>query len=214
MSDENKTEQTENDGSKVTNRIRCIQIVGQVEGHYDLGAGQKSTKYEHILPLLFEIEQSPEVDGLMLLLNTMGGDVEAGLAIAELIASMTKPSVSLVLGGSHSIGVPLAVSAKKSFIVPSATMTIHPVRISGTVLGTPETYIHLNRMQDRITDFVTSHSRITADKFREYLFRKDELSTDTGSVLEGKEAVDCGLIDSIGGLKEALDLLRQETKAQ
>lgn len=188
-------------------KFHCISIIGQVEGHYILPQDQKSTKYEHIIPLLVSIEQSDEVDGLLIILNTMGGDVEAGLAISEMIASMKKPTVSLVLGGGHSIGVPLAVSSKKSFIVPSATMTIHPVRISGLVLGTPQTYYYFERMQERITDFVCTHSNIKEERFRSLMMRTDQIATDTGSIIDGNEAVECGLIDSVGGLSDALDAL-------
>ena len=184
--------------------IHCLTIIGQIEGHYLLGEGQKATKYEHIIPQLVAIEQSDEIDGMLMILNTMGGDVEAGLAIAEMVASMSKPTVSLVLGGGHSIGVPLAVSAKRSFIVPSATMTIHPVRMSGTVVGVPQTYYYFERMQDRIIKFVTDHSGISEDDFRTMLMRTDQIATDVGSLIDGKEAVACGLIDSVGGVSEAL----------
>ena len=193
-------------------RLRCITVVGQVEGHYLLPENQKVTKYEHMIPALTEAEDSREVDGLLILLNTVGGDVEAGLAISELIASMTKPTVSLVLGGGHSIGVPLAVSARRSFIVPSATMTIHPVRMSGTVIGVPQTYYYFDRMQDRIIKFVTKHSGITEEKFREYLLATDQIATDTGSLIDGIEAVSCGLIDEAGGLSDALSFLRDEIR--
>jgi len=188
-------------------RIHCLTVIGQIEGHYELGEGQKATKYEHIIPLLVSIEESDEVDGLLLVLNTMGGDVEAGLAIAEMVAGMKKPTVSLVLGGGHSIGVPLAVSAKKSFIVPSATMTIHPVRVSGLVIGVPQTYYYFERMQDRIISFICEHSNITEQTFRELLMKTDQIATDVGSVVEGREAVAVGLIDSLGSLAEALDAL-------
>ncbi len=188
-------------------RIHCISIVGQIEGHYILPPEQKSTKYEHIIPLLVSIEQDPKVEGLLVILNTMGGDVEAGLAIAEMIASMKKPSVSLVLGGGHSIGVPLAVCTDISFIVPSATMTIHPVRISGTVVGTPQTYYYFERMQDRIIEFISSHSKITKEQFHSYMMRTDQIATDTGSIIDGKEAQSCGLIDRIGGLSNAISAL-------
>ena len=189
--------------------IHCLTIIGQIEGHYILSDGQKATKYEHIIPLLVSIEESPEIDGMLMVLNTMGGDVEAGLAIAEMVASMTKPTVSLVLGGGHSIGVPLAVSAKRSFIVPSATMTIHPVRISGTVVGAPQTYYYFESMQNRIISFITSHSNIREDRFREMLLNTDQIATDTGTLIDGKEAVECGLIDSVGGLSDALAALRE-----
>lgn len=188
--------------------IHCLTIIGQIEGHYLLGDGQKVTKYEHIIPLLVSIEESEEIDGLLLVLNTMGGDVEAGLAIAEMVASMTKPTVSLVLGGGHSIGVPLAVSADVSFIVPSATMTIHPVRMSGTIVGVPQTYYYFQRMQDRIIRFITDHSGVREEDFRKMLMKTDEIATDTGSLIDGYQAVQCGLIDKTGGLSEALGELR------
>lgn len=193
--------------------IHCLTIIGQIEGHYLLGDGQKVTKYEHILPQLVSIEESDEIDGLLLILNTMGGDVEAGLAIAEMIASMTKPTVSLVLGGGHSIGVPLAVSADVSFIVPSATMTIHPVRMSGTIVGVPQTYYYFQRMQDRIIRFITAHSHVSEADFREMLMKTDEIATDTGSLIDGVQAVGCGLIDHTGGLSEALAELRQRIRS-
>ena len=189
-------------------KIHCMSIIGQIEGHYTLPEGQKATKYEHIVPLLFSVEESDEVDGLLIILNTMGGDVEAGLAIAELIASMKKPTVSLVLGGGHSIGVPLAVSAKKSFIVPSATMTIHPVRISGTVIGSPQTFFYFEKMQERITKFVCDHSRISSEDFTRLMMRTDQIATDTGSIIGGEEAIECGLIDRVGGLSNALEELK------
>ncbi len=192
--------------------IQCLTVIGQIEGHYALGEGQKATKYEHIIPLLVSIEESPEIDGMIMILNTMGGDVEAGLAIAEMVASMTKPSVSLVLGGGHSIGVPLAVSANKSFIVPSATMTIHPVRVSGTILGTPQTYYYFEEMQNRIINFITSHSDVSEDVFREMLMRTDQIATDTGTLIDGHKAVQCGLIDAVGGLSDALGALREMIK--
>ena len=197
---------TEN--SKSGDRIHCLSIIGQIEGHYLLGESQKATKYEHVIPLLVAVEENREIDGLLIVLNTMGGDVEAGLAIAEMIASMTKPTVSLVLGGGHSIGVPLAVAARRSFIVPSATMTVHPVRISGTVIGAPQTFRYFEEMQKRITRFVSSHSHVTEDKLRELMMRPDELTTDVGSVVDGKEAVEIGLIDEIGGLDAALAALK------
>ena len=184
--------------------IYCLSVIGQIEGHYLLGEGQKATRYEHVIPQIVAVEQSDSVDGMLLILNTMGGDVEAGLAIAEMVSSMSKPTVSLVLGGGHSIGVPLAVCAKRSFIVPSATMTIHPVRMSGTVVGVPQTYYYFERMQDRIVKFVTGHSNVTEEKFREMLMRTDQIATDTGSIIDGKEAVECGLIDEVGGLADAM----------
>lgn len=188
--------------------VRCIAIIGQIEGHSVLPETQKSTKYEHLLPLLVDAEEDDRVEGLLFLLNTVGGDVEAGLAIAELIASMKKPTVSLVLGGGHSIGVPLAVSAKKSFIVPSATMTIHPVRISGTIIGAPQTYHYFTRMQNRITDFVVAHSSISRERFSRLLMQTEEMATDVGTILEGREAVEEGLIDGVGGLSEAMEALK------
>lgn len=209
---DSRLEDIEKTGGAVARRsgeaIHCLSIVGQVEGHYELPEGQKATKYEHLIPLLVSIEESDEIDGLLIVLNTMGGDVEAGLALAEMVASMKKPTVSLVLGGGHSIGVPLAVSAKKSFIVPSATMTIHPVRISGMVVGVPQTYYSFERMQDRIVDFIVRHSAVTEERFRKMLMRTDQIATDVGSVIDGEEAVSCGLIDAVGGLSDALDALR------
>ena len=187
--------------------IHCLTIVGQIEGHYAAGEGQKATKYEHLIPLLVSIEENPDVKGLLVILNTMGGDVEAGLALAEMIASMKKPTVTLVLGGGHSIGVPLAVSGKRSFIVPSATMTIHPVRINGLVLGAPQTYRYFEDMQNRITDFVCRHSHIKKEKLTELMMRPDMLATDVGSIIEGSEAVSLGLIDEVGGLDAALAAL-------
>jgi len=194
--------------------LHCLTIIGQIEGHYLLPGEQKSTKYEHIIPLLVSIEESDEIDGMLMVLNTMGGDVEAGLAIAEMVASMKKPTVSLVLGGGHSIGVPLAVSARRSFIVPSATMTIHPVRISGTVVGVPQTYYYFERMQDRIIEFVRTHSRMTEEDFRALLMRTDQIATDVGSIIDGREAVKLGLIDRAGGLAEALRELREMIKGE
>ena len=202
-----KIEIIEKSGSVEVEKIHCISIIGQIEGHYTLPDGQKATKYEHLVPLIVSIEQSKEIEGLLVVLNTMGGDVEAGLAIAELIASMKKPTVSLVLGGGHSIGVPLAVSAKRSFIVPSATMTIHPVRVSGTVVGSPQTYYYFQRMQERIVSFVCGHSKITEEKFTSLMMATDQIATDTGSVIDGEEAVSSGLIDAIGGLFDALECL-------
>ena len=206
---ENNLDCIEKSGSVKANRIYCISIIGQVEGHYILPPEQKSTKYEHIIPLLVSIEQDDEIEGLLVILNTMGGDVEAGLAIAEMISSMKKPSVSLVLGGRHSIGVPLAVCTNKSFIVPSATMTIHPVRISGTVVGSPQTYYYFERMQDRITKFVSSHSKISEEAFKAYMMKTDQIATDTGSIIDGYEAKECGLIDCVGGLNDAISALHE-----
>lgn len=189
-------------------RFQCISIIGQVEGHYFLPEGQKATKYEQIIPLLVSIEESDDVDGVLIILNTMGGDVEAGLALAEMIASMTKPTVSLVLGGGHSIGVPLATAAKRSFIVPSATMTIHPVRISGIVVGVPQSFRYMSEMQKRIIDFICSHSKAEPDVIRELMMRPDQIATDCGSIIEGHEAVKYGIIDEVGGLDKALAHLR------
>lgn len=190
-------------------RFYCITIIGQIEGHYVLDNSQKTTKYDHLIPLLVGLEESEKVDGVLFVLNTMGGDVEAGLAIAELIASMTKPTVSIVLGGGHSIGVPLAVAAKTSLIVPSATMTIHPVRTSGTVINAPQTYHYLSDMQKRIVRFVTGHSHITESKLNELMNSTKDLTNDIGSVVDGETAVSCGLIDKIGGISEALATLRE-----
>lgn len=187
--------------------IHCLSVIGQIEGHYLLGEGQKATKYEHLIPLLVSIEENPDVKGLLVVLNTMGGDVEAGLALAELIASMQKPTVSLVLGGGHSIGVPLAVAAKRSFIVPSATMTIHPVRTTGLVVGVPQSFRTLQEMQDRILDFICRNSRVERARLEAMMMKPDMLATDVGSIIDGKEAVACGLIDEIGGLAEALGAL-------
>lgn len=187
--------------------IHCLTIIGQIEGHYILPPQNKTTKYEHIIPALVAIEQDRNIEGLLIILNTVGGDVEAGLAIAELIAGMEKPTVSIVVGGGHSIGVPLAVSAKKSFIVPSATMTIHPVRMNGLVLGIPQTLSYFDRMQERITNFVTRNSNISSDKFREFMLKKDELVMDVGSVVDGETAVKEGLIDYLGGLSAAIECL-------
>ena len=189
--------------------IHCLSIIGQIEGHYAVGEGQKATKYEHLIPLLVSIEENPDIKGLLVILNTMGGDVEAGLALAELIASMKKPTVSLVLGGGHSIGVPLAVSAKRSFIVPSATMTIHPVRINGLVLGVPQTYRYFEEMQGRITDFICRHSKIEKATLERLMMRPDMLATDVGTIIEGREAVSYGLIDEVGGLDAALTALHE-----
>ncbi|MCL1904355.1 MAG: ATP-dependent Clp protease proteolytic subunit [Oscillospiraceae bacterium] len=194
--------------------IHCLTIIGQIEGHYILPPQNKTTKYEHIIPALVAIEQDNTIEGLLIILNTVGGDVEAGLAIAELIAGMSKPTVSIVVGGGHSIGVPLAVSAKRSFIVPSATMTIHPVRMNGMLLGIPQTLSYFERMQERITCFVTNNSRISAERFVDFMMEKDELVMDVGSVVDGNTAVNEGLIDRLGGLSEAIgclyDLIEEE----
>lgn len=188
-------------------RIHCMTVVGQIEGHYVLSPETKSTKYEHMIPQLVAVEESPHIEGLLILLNTIGGDIEAGLALAELIAGMKKPTVSLVLGGGHSIGVPLAVAADASFIVPSATMTIHPVRFNGLVLGVPQAFTHFQRMQERIVDFVCRHSHMTEERFAQLCMNTGELATDIGTVLDGAEAVQEGLIDRLGSLQEALDTL-------
>lgn len=187
--------------------IHCLSVIGQIEGHYVLAEQNKTTKYEHIIPALVAIEQDRSVEGLLIILNTVGGDVEAGLALAELIAGMKTPTVSLVVGGGHSIGVPLAVSAKRSFIVPTASMTIHPVRMNGTVLGVPQTLSYFDKMQDRIVRFVTKNSSITEKDFRTLLMNTEELVLDVGSVVEGEKAVELGLIDSVGSLGEAMDCL-------
>ena len=190
--------------------IHCLTIIGQVEGHQLLPEDNKTTKYEHIMPLLAAAEESEEIKGLLILLNTVGGDVEAGLGIAELIAGMKKPTVSLVLGGGHSIGVPLAVAAKRSLIAPSAAMTIHPVRLNGVVIGVPQTYNYFARIQERIVGFVTSHSGVSREKYTELMMATDEIANDVGSVIYGEEAVACGLIDGIGTLSDALDYLHGE----
>ena len=190
-------------------RIHCMTIVGQIEGHYVLPNETKATKYEHMIPQLVAVDESREIEGLLVLLNTVGGDVEAGLALAELIAGMKKPTVSLVLGGGHSIGVPLAVAARRSFIVPSATMTIHPVRTNGLVLGVPQAFTHFQRMQERIVDFVCRHSSITNSRFYELCMTTGEMATDIGSVLAGEEAVSEGLIDDLGTLRDAITALYQ-----
>ncbi len=187
--------------------IHCLTVIGQIEGHYILPPQNKTTKYEHIMPALVAIEQDRSIEGLLIILNTVGGDVEAGLAISELIAGMSKPTVSIVVGGGHSIGVPLAVSAKKSFIVPSATMTIHPVRMNGLLLGIPQTLSYFERMQERIINFVSKNSSIKPERFRELMMKKDELVMDVGSVLDGQTAVSEGLIDSLGGLNDAVECL-------
>lgn len=187
--------------------IHCLTIVGQIEGHQALSSQTKTTRYEHILPLLASIEESPDIAGLLILLNTAGGDVEAGLAIAEVIAGMTKPTVSLVLGGGHSIGVPLAVAAKQCFIAPTASMTLHPVRMNGTVLGVPQVGAYFARIQDSIVDFITANSRISPEALRALMQRNGQLMGEAGSVLYGREAVEAGLCDRLGSLKEALACL-------
>ena len=184
--------------------IHCLNIIGQVEGHMVLPPQNKTTKYEHVLPQLIAIEENPEIDGLMVLLNTVGGDVEAGLAIAEMIAGMSKPTVSLVLGGGHSIGVPLAVATDYSFIAPTATMTVHPLRMNGVVIGVMQTFQYFQNMQDRIIDFVVSNSNISYDKFKQLMLTTDEIANDVGSILFAKKAVEYGLINEMGGLKEEI----------
>ena len=210
MSDDpyNEKEPVPEEGTRL-GRLHCLTIIGQIEGHMELGGHTKTTKYEHVLPLLTSIEEDPETDGLLILLNTVGGDVEAGLAIAELISGMSKPTVSLVLGGGHSIGVPLAVSAKRSFIAPTASMTLHPVRLSGTVMAIPQTMEYFRRTEERVIGFICSQSRIKPEKLRELMRNTDQLLGDAGTVLYGSEAVELGLCDSVGGLKEALGCLRQ-----
>ena len=189
--------------------IYTLTIIGQIEGHQVAPETVKTTKYEHILPLLAGIEESDEIDGLLLLLNTVGGDIEAGLAIAEMIAGMKKPTVSLVLGGGHSIGIPLAVCTKRSFISPTASMTVHPVRMTGLVVGAPQTFRYFQRIQEQITDFVTANSRITRECFEHYMMATGEMATDVGTILYGKEAVSSGLIDKLGGLSDALSALHR-----
>ena len=199
--------------SVVKNRhgtVHCLTIVGQVEGHMVLPNNTKSTKYEHVLPLLASLEESDDVDGLLLLLNTVGGDIEAGLAIAELVAGMRLPTVTLVLGGGHSIGVPLAVCGKETFIAPSASMTIHPVRMSGTVIAAPETYRYFERIRERIVKFVAAHSHISGDRFRQLMLSSGDMANDVGSVLYGEEAVTMGIIDRVGSLSDALDSLYRQ----
>ena len=189
--------------------IYTLTIIGQVEGHQVLPENAKTTKYEHVLPLLASIEESEEIDGLLLLLNTVGGDIEAGLAIAEMVAGMKKPTVSLVLGGGHSIGIPLAVCTKHSFITPTASMTVHPVRMTGLVVGAPQTFRYFERIQEQIADFVTTNSRVDREKFLELMMRTGELATDVGTIVYGKEAVRLGLIDELGGLSDALECLHR-----
>ncbi|MGN1132861.1 MAG: ClpP family protease [Oscillospiraceae bacterium] len=209
--DEQKFDEIKNYGQitvpNAKHLIHCLNIIGQVEGHYILPPQNKTTKYEHIIPALVAVEQDRSIEGLVIILNTVGGDVEAGLAIAEIIASMKTPTVSLVVGGGHSIGVPLAVCAKRSFIVPSATMTIHPVRMSGLVLGIPQTLSYFEKMQDRIINFVTANSHITRETYRKLMMSTGELMMDVGSVLDGEKAVEVGLIDQLGGLSQAVECL-------
>ena len=190
--------------------IHCLTVVGQVEGHVEAPQGQKTTKYEHVIPQLVAVQEDPGIEGLLVLLNTVGGDVEAGLALAELIASISKPSAAVVLGGGHSIGIPLAVSAQRSFIVPTATMTIHPVRHSGMILGVPQTMRWFEQMQERITGFVAAHSGMTEKRYTELMLRTGELVMDVGTVLDGRKAVREKLIDQLGGISDALEWLYQE----
>lgn len=195
----------QNDG----HAIHCLAVIGQIEGHYILSDKEKTTKYEHVLPQLAAIEESKEIHGLLIILNTMGGDVEAGLAIAELIASMETPTVSLVLGGGHSIGVPLATAAKYSFIAPSAAMTVHPVRMSGQIVGVPQTYYYFEKIQERVIKFVVRNSKISPEKYKELMLKTGELATDVGSLIYGEEAVSLGLIDAVGGLSDALEMIHR-----
>ena len=220
MQDNNETQNKKEEreqviefGSDITKNgkynIYTLTIIGQVEGHQVLPENAKTTKYEHVLPLLAGIEESDEIDGLLLLLNTVGGDIEAGLAIAEMISGMKKPTVSLVLGGGHSIGIPLAVCTKKSFITPTASMTVHPVRMTGLVVGAPQTFRYFQRIQEQIADFVTANSGISKEKFEGYMMATGEMATDVGTILYGKEAVASGLIDKLGGLNDALTALHR-----
>ena len=207
---DNKTEKFLEEGENIEkdSGIYCLPIIGQIEGHYSLDSNQKTTKYDHLMPLLVNMEESEKVKGIVILINTLGGDVEAGLALAELIASMSTPTASIVLGGGHSIGVPLAVSAQRSFIVRSATMTIHPVRMNGLVLAVSQSFDYLEKMQNRIIKFITDHSEVDERFFRKIMHRTDSLVNDIGSILEGEEAVRCGLIDEVGGLDKALGFLK------
>ena len=204
------------DGSVETKKngfsLRTVTVVGQIEGHSELPQNQKSTKYELLIPQLVEIEENEEVDALLLILNTVGGDVEAGLALSELISGMKKPTASLVLGGGHSIGVPLAVSAGRSFIAPTATMTLHPVRVTGLVLSAPQSFVQMSRMQERIVSFVSGHSSISPERLRELMLSSDEMTTDLGTILDGEEAVREGLIDEVGGLSDAISYLKNTVK--
>ena len=199
-------------GTSASGQIHCLTIIGQIEGHQLLPEDSKSTKYEHVMPLLAAIEESDEIGALLIMLNTVGGDVDAGLGIAELIAGMTKPTASLILGGGHSIGVPLAVAAGRSFIAPSAAVMIHPVRLSGVIIGVQQTYDYFERMQSRIVDFVTGHSNISRERLLEYMLTTNELANDAGTVISGPEAVECGLIDSLGSLSDALGYLHSQLR--
>ena len=224
-SDSEQTEETEtvfedeaNDGSVTVNKngsyIHCLTIIGQIEGHYSSPPNNKATKYEHIIPRLVAVEENPDISGLLIILNTIGGDIEAGLAIAELISGMKKPTASLVLGGSHSIGIPLAVSAKKSFIVPTASITVNPVRMNGLILGVPQTLVYLKKMEERVIEFITRNSEISAKRFKELMLNNEELVSDFGTILNGNQAVEEGLIDSIGILSDALDCLERMAEKQ
>ena len=208
---EEQTDRIGETGSVLTTHkdcvLHCLTIIGQIEGHYILSQQNKTTKYEHVIPLLVSVEEDERIDGLLVLINTVGGDVEAGLAIAEVISGMKKPTVSLVLGGGHSIGVPLAVAPMVTMIAPSASMTIHPVRTSGTIIAAPQTYQYFERLQERIVRFVTKHSNITRERFLALMMDTQDLASDVGSVLYGEEAVACGLIQRIGSLSDALDAL-------
>jgi ATP-dependent protease ClpP protease subunit len=206
------------DVPQAKSKVHTLLVIGQIEGHMTLPSQNKTTKYEHVIPQLVAVEENPDIEGLLVLLNTVGGDVEAGLAIAEMIASLSKPTVSLVLGGGHSIGLPVAVAAHYSFIAPTATMTVHPIRMNGLVIGIPQTYEYLDKMQDRVINFVLAHSHISEAKFRDLMFRTGELARDVGTVLVGRDAVSSGLIDRVGGIDDALttlyDLIAQNRKTE
>lgn len=216
--DESEAEEPNLDGSVTVNKngsyIHCLTVIGQIEGHYSSPPNNKSTKYEHIIPRLVAVEENSDISGLLIILNTIGGDIEAGLAIAELISGMKKPTASLVLGGSHSIGIPLAVSAKKSFIVPTASMTVHPVRMNGLILGVPQTLVYLKKMEQRVIEFITRNCGISAQRFKELMLNNDELVSDFGTILDGNQAVQEGLIDCIGGLSDALEWLESMSEKQ
>ncbi len=199
---------------RLESNVFCLSIIGQIEGHLVMPPQNKTTKYEHVIPQIIAVEQNPKIEGMVIVLNTVGGDVEAGLAIAEMIATMNKPTVSIVLGGGHSIGVPIAVAADKSFIAETATMTIHPVRLSGLVIGVPQTFEYMEKMQERVTRFVTTHSGISEEKFRELMFRTGDLARDIGTNVIGKDAVKYGLMDEVGGISEALAELNKMVKSQ
>lgn len=209
--DEQINEPADSDGSVTVSHngkyIHCLTVIGQIEGHYNLPTNTKTTKYEHIIPRIVAVEENPDISGLLLILNTVGGDIEAGLAIAELIAGMSKPTVSLVLGGSHSIGIPLAVSAKHSFIVPTASMTVHPVRMNGLIIGVPQSLLYLKKMEERVLGFVTRNSSISTARFKELMMNNNELVSDFGTVLGGEDAVREGIIDEIGTLHNAIDYI-------